>query len=223
MFKRPHHQRIHTLLRNLDSDLLTQCQCYFAGGTAIVLLLDEYRESVDVDFLCASSAGYRQLRSLVFDRGLTALMRKPVKLLRDVRADRYGIRTFVEVDHVPIKFEIVQEGRIALEGNLDPQLGVPVLSRSDMYAEKLLANADRYNDIATASRDIIDLAMMINQWGPIPQAAWQKVRQAYGESAEKAYGKAIDLMSDAGYLSECLNKMQMDQQRSAQILAAFKD
>ena len=54
MFKRPHHRRIETLLRSLNSDVLREAQCFFGGGTAIVLLLDEYRESVDVDFLCLS-------------------------------------------------------------------------------------------------------------------------------------------------------------------------
>ncbi len=176
MFKRLHHQRIHTLLQNLDSDLLVRCECYFAGGTAIVLALDEYRESVDIDFLCASSHGYGELRSVVFDHGLNGLMRQPVTQLREVRSDRYGIRTFVEVDDAPIKFEIVQEGRIELSGEIDPRFGVPTLSRSDMYAEKLLANADRYNDVSVMSRDIIDLAIMINHWGEIPQAAWQKAQ-----------------------------------------------
>lgn len=39
--------------------------CYFGGGTAIVLQLDEYRESLDVDLMCASQDGYRALRDTV--------------------------------------------------------------------------------------------------------------------------------------------------------------
>ena len=77
MFKRPHHQRIAQVLAALDADLLQQTQCYFAGGTAIVLLLDEYRESLDIDFLCASQDGYRLLRNLVGD-DLGPLLRTPV-------------------------------------------------------------------------------------------------------------------------------------------------
>jgi hypothetical protein len=60
MFERPHHQRIATLLQAFDADLLLQANCYFAGGTAIVLSLGEYRESLDVDFLCASNADVTQ-------------------------------------------------------------------------------------------------------------------------------------------------------------------
>lgn len=59
MFSRPHHQAILKALGELDTDLLVRAECWFGGGTAIVLMLDEYRESVDIDFLCSSQAGYR--------------------------------------------------------------------------------------------------------------------------------------------------------------------
>lgn len=212
MFKRPHHQRIQRLLHALDSELFASAECYFGGGTAIVLALDEYRESLDVDFLCASHDGYRQLRSAVFNQGLAGLLRQPLKALRDVRADRYGIRTFIEIDGVPIKFEIVQEGRITLSGQTDPGTGVPTLERADMYAEKLLANADRWGDKATAGRDIIDLALMIHHWGPIPASAWCKTQAAYGPSVDAAFRKAAAEITDTAYLNSCLDKMQMDRQ-----------
>lgn len=209
MFKRDHHNRIQTLLSALNTDFLTQNQCYFGGGTAIVLALGEYRESVDVDFLCASQDGYRALRNTIDNRSLGEIFARPVELVRDVRADRYGIRTFLRVDDVPVKFEIVSEGRIQIEGSMNPATGVPTLGRSDMYAEKLLANADRYRDKAVASRDIIDLAMMMGHWGPVPEAAWEKVRKAYGQSADKAFQGAVEMVSDRAYLSECLTKMHM--------------
>jgi len=210
MFNRPHHQRIYKLLQSLDSQLFSKAECYFAGGTAIVLLLDEYRESVDADFLCSSPDGYRLLRNAVFERGLNGLINQPLIALRDVRADRYGIRTFVEIDGAPLKFEIVNEGRIALSGQNSSAFGVPLLSRADMYAEKLLANADRFNDKSVLSRDIIDIAMMIRYWGNVPDEAWAKASNAYGDSARKAYDKAIKLVSDRQYLASCLGKLSMD-------------
>ena len=69
MFDLPHHQRIAQLLRGLDGVFLEKAHCYFGGGTAIALALGEYRESVDIDFLCASTDGYRVLRAAVFDGG----------------------------------------------------------------------------------------------------------------------------------------------------------
>ena len=210
MFKRAHHQRVWQVLERLDATLLHQTSCYFGGGTAIVLLLDEYRESVDVDLLCASQEGYRQLRNLVSENSLGPLMKQPVTLLREVRADRYGIRTFCKIDDTPIKLEIVREDRIPLSGDLTTSMPVPVLSREDMYAEKLLANTDRWADRSTASRDAIDLAMMIHNWGPIPTQAWAKVHKAYGASADRAITQASTLLADNTHIQACLTKMGMD-------------
>jgi hypothetical protein len=167
------------------------------------------QESLDIDFLCASQEGYRELRNTINNASLGAIFSRPVDLVRDVRADRYGIRTFLRVDDVPVKFEIVSEGRIKIQGEVDPKTGVPTLSRLDMYAEKLLANADRYRDKSVASRDIIDLAMMVGHWGEVPLPAWDKVRQAYGASADRAYQGAVEMMSDRAYLAQCLAKMHM--------------
>jgi hypothetical protein len=210
MFRRPHHARIAQLLDALNPDLLEETRCYFAGGTAIVLQLDEYRESLDVDLLCASNDGWRTLRNTVSDRSLGRIVKVPVTLAREVRADRYGIRTFVEVDGVPIKLEVVFEARIGLDGAVQPPFGVPLLSRTDLFAEKLLANADRCHDKSVASRDIVDLAMMVNGWGPVPEAAWAKARSAYGTSVDRAFMEARAKVADAVYLRHCLTRMQMD-------------
>lgn len=210
MFERPHHQRIAKFLATLDAEFLAQSGCYFGGGTAIVLSLNEYRESMDVDFLCNSIDGYRALRNTISNASLGSILSGPVELAREVRADRYGIRTFIRVDGVPIKFEIVSEGRIEISGNMNLLLGVPTLSPADMYAEKLLANADRCADLSALSRDAIDLAMLIKHWGAIPAGAWTKARRVYGQSIDTAYGKAIELVSAPLYLASCLKKMQME-------------
>ena len=56
------------MLERLDSELLLRQRCFFGGGTAIALGHGEYRESVDIDFICSSIAGYRELRQLVTKR-----------------------------------------------------------------------------------------------------------------------------------------------------------
>ena len=210
LFNRPHHQRVAKLLAVLDVEFLAESKCYFCGGTAITLSLGEYRESVDVEFLCNSEDGYRRLRETITSDSLGSILAGDVELAREVRADRYGIRTFVRIDGVPIKFDIVREGRIDLTGVIDGMLGVPTLSREDMFAETLLANADRCGDITLASRDAIDLAMLIAHWGTIPDAAWSKARRAYGRSIDNAYGKAIALVSDGDYLISCLIQVGME-------------
>lgn len=211
MFDRPHHQRIAKVLHSLNCNLLSEAECYFAGGTAIVLSLGEYRESFDIDFLCASTDGYRLLRNTITQQSLGSFLNEPIKHLREVRADQYGIRTVFEVDGVPVRFEVVKEARIEIGGSVDAIFRVPTLSREDMYAEKLLANADRGLDTATMSRDIIDLSMMIDRWGAIPDQAWKKAREAYGEHVNKAYHASCALICDRRYLTNCLRTMHMDE------------
>lgn len=57
MFKRDHHNKILKVLHAMNSDILAKSGAYFGGGTAIALQLDEYRESVDIDFLCDTTEG----------------------------------------------------------------------------------------------------------------------------------------------------------------------
>lgn len=222
MFKRPHHQKVATVLAAMNTDFLRETKCYFGGGTAIALLLGEYRESVDLDFMCADQEGYRKLRASVFARGLGDLFPGGVQTLRDVRADRDGIRTILVTDGMPIKFEIVREARIGLGGREVPEFAVPCLTRNDMFAEKLLANADRYADKAAMSRDLIDLLVMERNWGPIPKEAWDKASNAYGDAVYAALRKAKDLLvADHQYLDGCLQKMGIGEDTAVEIKGAL--
>src|ERR1700730_16917871 len=126
MFNRPHHQNIVRFLEKLDSDLLEAAGCFFGGGTAIALATNEYRESVDIDFLIASTDGYRQIRELISDNNINKLSKEPIPLLRDVRKDRDKISTIINAGEgeQPIKFELVLEGRIPLSSQRIP--GIPV-------------------------------------------------------------------------------------------------
>ncbi len=222
LFQRKHHNDILNTLRCLNGDFLLDAECYFGGGTAIVLNLGEYRESVDIDFLCASKEGYRKLRQALWGKSdITGLLLPDAELqtLRDVRADQYGIRTLIGAADVSIKFEIVREARIQLAGEMDERFGVPVLTRDCMYAEKLLANADRWADKAVLNRDILDLSMMISRWGPIPGEAWDIAEGAYGDTARKAYDKAIARIRDTDWLNKCMTDMDMDPDLEGEILA----
>ncbi|MCW0202503.1 MAG: nucleotidyl transferase AbiEii/AbiGii toxin family protein [Rhodanobacter thiooxydans] len=205
----------------MDSDLLTRAKCYFGGGTAIALKLGEYRESVDVDFLCSDKAGYRLLRTTITPPTLGAVLRSPIRHLRDVRTQRDKISTFLEVDEVPVRVEFVLEGRIDIDGALDPELCVPVLHRDDMYAEKLLANADRALDRSQMSRDLIDLAMMIKAWGPIPATALKKAEGAYGRSIYDYFDRGLERLRDDRYRDECLKAMGMTPSLGAGIIATL--
>lgn len=221
MFERPHHQRIAEALRALDARFLLEAECYFGGGTAIALQLGEYRESVDIDFLCASTSGYRRLREAVFARGFPALTRAPLHALRELRTDQYGLRTFVEVGGVPIKFEIVREARVELRGELSAELAVPVLCREDLFAEKLLANVDRANDRGTFNRDALDLGIMVSEWGAIPAAAFTKAELAYGPAVRAALEEATRRLRDPGWLAQCVAGLAMSPEDGQRALASL--
>jgi hypothetical protein len=188
------------------------------------LLLGEYRESVDADFLCASTDGYRALRAAVFEKGLDGLCRVPATLeqLRDLRADQYGVRTFVVVGDVPIKLEFVREARVELTGERLPQLPVAVLCRADLAAEKLLANVDRVMDRATHNRDALDLGMMLAAWPEVAVASREKARLAYGSAVDAALARAVERLSDPAWLAQCLNALQMSDANGQLALDALR-
>ncbi|WP_339673863.1 nucleotidyl transferase AbiEii/AbiGii toxin family protein [Dasania marina] len=217
MFKRDHHNKIHKVLTLLNADLLLEAGCYFGGGTAIVLSLDEYRESVDIDFLCSSKEGYKKLRNIVTQNSLNQLLMGPVEYQREPMTDRNAIRAILRVDGKPIKIEFVREARIEIVGAMNEALGVPVLSKTDMFAEKLLANADRGLDKYVKSRDIIDIAMMVDAWGDIPYEAIIKTEEAYGTQVTKALATSIDLISNESYFRECIAVAKMDREHLVKI------
>lgn len=215
MFERPHHQRIAHVLGALDGDALRRLGCLFGGGTCIALRCGEYRESVDIDFLVSDPAGFRELRQLLTGaEGLNALVRsgaQPLVMLREVRADQYGLRTVVQMDGGAIKFEIVREARIELEppGQDDQVCGVATLTLIDLAASKLLANSDRQADDGVFSRDVIDLAMMGLRL-PALRSALAKAEAAYGAAVSRDLGKAIERLQERrGWLERCMQAMAM--------------
>lgn len=106
--------------------------------------------------------------------------------------------------------ELVREARIELDESQNDLLGIPLIEPVDAYAEKLLANTDRGLDKSVLSRDMIDLAMMIDRWGPIPQRAVEKAKSAYGSAIIKAWNKSIELLENGEYLAECMEAMSID-------------
>lgn len=220
MFERPHHRRIAQILLALDAQLLRDRHCLFGGGTAMALRYGEYRESVDIDFLVSDIASYRELRQLLNGpAGIQALLRpgaQPLTQAREIRADQYGIRTQLQVEGQPIKFEIVLEARISLAPPQaeDEICGIATLTPLDMMASKLLANSDRWRDDGVFSRDLIDLAMMQPARKPL-LAAIDKAATAYGPAIEQDLGKAIASLKDRhGWLERCLQAMAMNQPKA---------
>jgi hypothetical protein len=211
LYSRHHHRNVAAILESLDGDILAEHQCYFGGGTAIVLRRGEYRESVDIDFLVSDTDGYRGLRELLTGPdGLNSIARSDLHVVRDVRADQYGIRTAISAGGSTVKFEIIHEGRISLElpAPGDFVCGVYTLSFTDMATSKLLANADRWADSSVHYRDVIDLAML--------QAPREMFDSAVGK-AERAYGSSV-----IGCLASVIEFLEANPDKLVRAISALK-
>lgn len=226
-FKRDHHQHIAQALQSLDGAMLEKWGCYFGGGTALALLHGEYRQSNDMDFLISGIDGYREMRALLTGKGgfkRLARAGREVDQVGDLRADQYGIRGKLLADGVPIRLEIVFEGRIKLDTPTVTEriCGIACLTALDLAAEKLLANSDRWLDAAAFSRDIIDLAMMDAQ-RDLLQRALAKAELAYGLSIKRDLQKSIErVLRTPGWLNRCIAAMDISEPKAALVQRIVK-
>ncbi|MEW6633641.1 MAG: nucleotidyl transferase AbiEii/AbiGii toxin family protein [Pseudomonadota bacterium] len=221
-FGKPEHRIIAQALGLMDHDFLTAAQCWFGGGTAIVMKLGEYRRSLDLDFLCADADGYRELRTRASELGVRAFFPEPVEPIRDFQIDQYGLRTAVRLHGQPIRFEVVREARIQLRGHFDEDLGTPALVPADMFAEKLLANADRCQDRATAYRDAFDLGMLVKAYGRIPADSLDKAQVAYGPDIHRKIAWVVNKLRDKGELRDAADVLQMDVTTASDAISALR-
>jgi hypothetical protein len=213
-FARPRHQLVWRVLESLDESLLSATKCYFGGGTRIVMELDEYRESIDVDFLCSDRAGYRELRGMMTQQSFGDLFSGDYQLMREIRSDMYGIRTFLLVDEQPLKFEIISEGRIPLTGDRTASFPVEVLDHTSAFAEKLLANTDRGRDASTRSRDLIDLAFMAASWSHNDFLAGMTAADSiYGMAVNRELEVALERIEDSAYRRNCVSDLAVSDTR----------
>lgn len=214
MFERDFHQKILTILSHVNAQFLASCRTYFGGGTLVSLRHGEYRLSQDIDFMCPIGLGYRQLRQGIIDRGYKAIFRKfdQILLPREIQANQYGIRFPVIIDEIQVKFEIVVEGYIQFGSPEYPSWSpVPCLNSTDSFAEKLLANADRWADRRKDSRDIIDLSMQ-RLAAPIPAEAIAKAENAY--PVIEPLTRAIqNFQNKPEYRAECFERLMVKEPR----------
>ncbi|TPJ40228.1 hypothetical protein FJ434_10365 [Mesorhizobium sp. B2-5-13] len=115
----------------------------------------------------------------------------------------------------PEQQAIVREARIPLQGRFDEDLNVPSLIPSDMFAEKLLANADRCQDRAVGYRDAIDLGMLVSACREIPNDAVAKVQAAYGQDVQHKVAWVANKLRETVELSYAAEILQMQAVRLA--------
>lgn len=213
-YRRALHKRIAGILARMDAEFLEEAECFFGGGTQLVMSHGEFRESRDIDFLVSSKAGLRMLRETVNERSLGRLFKDRIHLAKEVRAERDAIRTYITEDPAsePVKFEIVVEGRIELKGAMDPALGVPRLELPWAIGEKLLANADRGRAREHRARDVIDLAFVsldVDETALL--AGYELAQGAYGQAIQRELDEVLKMLSlDAKYRNQCIEDLLIE-------------
>jgi len=217
-YKRPRHQLIAACLKNFNANYLSEHSILFGGGTRIVLELNEYRESVDIDFLCRDKDSFRAVREQVTNVSLGELVHEDFVYKREIFFDRYGVRTLLDVDGVIIKLEFISFENYNLKSGSysstsSVQFPVPYIDRNSCFCTKLLANADRYND--KPYKDIFDLVVMSHEWGGIPEESLQEAYSHYGrktvfnglvKALENLLNQQIkhqEVAADMGVTQEC--------------------
>jgi hypothetical protein len=216
MFRREIYRTMARVLEALDAGALARASFRLGGGTGLALGHGEYRVSRDLDFICSDAGGYADLRFAVRERGYDALFsaasRAPFTFPREIRVDQYGLRFPVIVEGTSIRVELIREGRIAL--GAAEQAGwtkVPVLSVPDAFAEKLLANSDRWADRDDLSRDLMDLSVLRAAHGPIPEAAWSAAERAYGPAPRQDLREAAArFLADPEYQRRCFTGLDVE-------------
>jgi hypothetical protein len=194
MYKRHRHNIIHHLLQQFNTPYLEANNILFGGGTRISLALGEYRESIDIDFLCPSTASYRAARSVISSSSLGELVNGDIKFAREIQVSRYAIRTVAEFEDTKVKMEFISLDDYQLNPMQNSPFGVPCIDIDSCYITKLLAHADRQGD--PLKKDFIDLMKMYEHWGEPSSKVWAEVERHYGSaskaSIEKQLGRFID-------------------------------
>ena len=193
MYKRKHHQVIAKLLTCFNSEYLNENNILFGGGTRIALELDEYRESVNVDFLCMNTPSYRAVRTQATNVSLGELLLNELNFVREIRMDRYAVRAFVEIDDVIVKLEFVALDDYQLtksDGNL---FCLPYINQQSCFLTKLLAHSDR--QYAPDKKDLFDLLMMFQAWGLPTEVTWQECDRHYGKAPKQDLINALQLLN----------------------------
>lgn len=181
MFKREYHQKILTVLNQLNADLLAECQAYLGGGTLVSFNCGEHRLCRSLTFRCHKGQKYGLLYGIVYESGYHALFTKfdDITLPRDIQFHHHSFQFPVVVTGTPIKLQVMIENQFRLAPPTFPSWSpVACLERVDCIADKLLASSERWNKLSAKSRELIDLAAL-RLVAPFPEAAWQQAEEVF--------------------------------------------
>lgn len=207
-------------LRAFNCDFLLANRTYLTGGAAVAMQFGVFRQTRGINLVCASRAGFVALRNEVSKNSLGSLF-CPDQQISHSFLGAYDHAEFsgviqLQTNYVTfanVRYRVLFEPRIDLEGEVHPAYKVPVLSRNHLFVAKLLSNADRSLLPRVSLIDIVDLAVMIADEGQIPPQAWQiacqvdaRVKSAFLSAAQHA---SVDDHRLAITIGQCLARKDL--------------
>lgn len=213
-----HHEAIKYALSHFNLSYLQEHNILFGGGTRIALDLDEYRTSIDIDFLCPNKKSYRAVRTQVSSNSLGELVASPLTFLREIRSDRDAVRTFIKSNGCNIKLEFVSFDNYNLQAEVQPKWNVPIIDVNSCFITKLLANADRFRE--PVKKDIVDLIKMYEAWGEPNNLVWDEVDSHYGSAGYNSLRDALNaIANDPLCLEKTFDVCEINPSESNNIIA----
>jgi hypothetical protein len=207
-FSIQHHQVIESALNNFNADFFYENKILFGGGTRIALDLNEFRTSIDIDFLCPDKSSYRAVRGEVTNVSLGNLVKQEFEYPREISFSRDAVRTFILVGGSRIKLEFVCFDNYELDAVFDGLFPVPYIDRTSCFYTKLLANSDRC--LSPPFKDIFDILAMCDHWGMIPSLAFEKAEGHYASAVRRDLIRAVDdVLSRSCFYIEQAKSMTM--------------
>jgi len=221
------HRAIESVLSILNVDFIKAHGILFCGGTRLTLENNEYRESLDIDFVPKNLKLFSDLRqeftkngarNLFIDEKMNANEISPVN---EFRIDRYGIRFIVKTLCCPVKFEIFSEDRLSFSDAVFTgagELSIPATAMKDQFAAKFISNCDRVFDRSTFLKDFVDLSILMNRYPELSNYAFRVASDIYGEKHIRAsVSKGVQMMQGNGW-AECIERLNIRSSSIASIL-----
>lgn len=208
-FKLEHHSLIESALSNFNADFFIENRIFFGGGTRIALELEEFRKSIDIDFLCPDKQSYRAVREHVTNVSLGKLVKKDFEYAREIMFNRDSVRVMFKYMGSPLKLEFVCFDNYDLNCISDEQFPVPYLDRESCFYTKLMSHTDRC--MSHPYKDIVDILAMYDSWGDIPASAFLKAESHYGQSIRSSLIRAVaDVISNQDIYSGRFRDLDID-------------
>lgn len=222
MYQLNHHNAIRQALAHFNSAYLAEHNILFGGGTRIALELGEFRESVDIDFLCPNKDSYRAVRTIITNKTLGPIVNDELHYIRDIRSDRYAIRTAIIIEDVKIKLEFISSDNYALKAQIPSPFNVPCIDHNSCYLTKLLAHCDRVDE--PQPKDLIDLLMMYTHWGEPSEQVWENVQSHYGDKPrEVLMAKMEKVCINVELLTQTASTLKINESNLSKIQQSAKD